>query len=240
MLTHTDSEVRSRLDPRTKLLLVLTITTVVIGGSNQGYMLLAKALISAIPLVLYLMDRRWRTAFWYTAAYLIAFWGEQVLLRRTFGVVHFILVAICMTVLRFMPGFATGAYLMRTTTVSAFLAAMDRMHLPQAITIPLAVTFRFFPTIGEEHSAIQKAMRLRGVRLGGGKPSKMLEYRLIPLIITCVNISDELSAAALTRGLGSPHKRTNICEIGFGPLDWAAFAVCFCSWGLLIFDIFVR
>ena len=32
----------------------------------------------------------------------------------------------------------------------------------------------------------------------------MVEYRLVPLMVSVVKIGDELSAAALTRGLGAP------------------------------------
>lgn len=44
-----ESEVRSLLDPRTKLLLVLTIAMVVIGGSNLGIFGWGKHLLSAVP-----------------------------------------------------------------------------------------------------------------------------------------------------------------------------------------------
>lgn len=46
-------------------------------------------------------------------------------------------------------------------------------------------------------------------------------------MISCVKIGDELSAAALTRGLGAPVKRTNICKIGFGA--WVFFALLLCA-----------
>ena len=55
-------------------------------------------------------------------------------------------------------------------------------------------------------------------------PMKMLEYRVVPLMMSIAKIGEELSAAALTRGLGAPQKRTNICKIGFGPLD--VFSSC--------------
>ena len=51
-------------------------------------------------------------------------------------------------------------------------------------------------------------MRMRGIRIGGKHPGRMLEYRLVPLMISIVKIVDELSADALTRGLGAPGKRT--------------------------------
>ena len=62
-------------------------------------------------------------------------------------------------------------------------------------------------------------MRMRGIRLGGKKTTKILEYRFIPMMICSVKIGEELSAAALTRGLGAPVRRTNICHIGFRVVD---------------------
>ena len=53
----------------------------------------------------------------------------------------------------------------------------------------------------------------------------MIEYRIIPLLFSCVSIGDELSAAAITRGLGAPVTRSNICEIGFKKFDYVAFVV---------------
>lgn len=53
-------------------------------------------------------------------------------------------------------------------------------------------------------------------------PFLMLEYRLVPLMVSVVKIGDELSAAALTRGLGAPVKRTNVCQIGFHVQDLIA------------------
>lgn len=54
----------------------------------------------------------------------------------------------------------------------------------------------------------------------------MLEYRVVPLMTCSVKIGEELSAAALTRGLGAPVKRTNICRIGFHVQDAVIFALC--------------
>ena len=125
-------------------------------------------------------------------------------------------------VLRFMPGIFTGMFLVSTTTVSEFIAAMEKMHITQKITIPLAVMFRFFPTVVEEAGSINKAMSMRDIKFGGTKALQMIEYRVIPL--TCsVKIGQELSAASLTRGLGGPDKRTNICKIGFGWCDALVF-----------------
>ena len=45
------------------------------------------------------------------------------------------------------------------------------------------------------------------------------------LLFSCISIGDELSAAAVTRGLGAPVKRTNVCEIGFHSKDYVVIAV---------------
>lgn len=83
-------------------------------------------------------------------------------------------------------------------------------------------------------SRIRDAMKIRGITTLRS-PIKMLEYRIVPLMVSIAKIGEELSAAALTRGLGAPQKRTNICAIGFGALDifffllsipcWAAFFI---------------
>jgi energy-coupling factor transport system permease protein len=114
-----------------------------------------------------------------------------------------------------------GYFLVSTTTVSDFMAAMRKMHVTEKLAIPLSVMFRFFPTVREEYIAIHDAMRMRGVSLAGGKPLKMLEYRFVPMMMCSLKIGEELSAAALTRGLGSLVKRTNICKIGFHAQDFA-------------------
>ena len=109
------------------------------------------------------------------------------------------------------------------------MAAMERMHVPQKIVIPVSVVFRFFPTVKEEYAAIRDAMKMRGITTFRS-PMKMLEYRVVPLMVSVAKIGEELSAAALTRGLGAPGKRTNICNIGFGPLDIFFFLMAIPCW----------
>ena len=92
--------------------------------------------------------------------------------------------------------------------------------------------FRFFPTVMEEWRAIGDAMKMRGIRLRGGKAGSILEYRLVPMLMCSVKIGEELSAASLTRGLGGPVKRTNVCNIGIHVQD--VFMLLFCFAGLVV------
>ena len=231
----TGSKKGIQLDPRTKLLLLLTITTLMFSTSNEGIMNLVKPLLSLVPFILILSERRFQTAAKYLILYAACFALERVALIWASGLPSFVLLAVTSIMTRFAPGIMMGAYLIASTSVSEFIGAMERMHLTEKIVIPLSVIFRFFPTVSEEYQAIRDAMKMRGITTFRS-PMKMLEYRIVPLMISIAKIGEELSAAALTRGLGAPQKRTNICKIGFGPLDifffllaipcWVGFFIC--------------
>ena len=211
------------LDPRTKLLLLLVISTVMVSGSIEGYAIYPRLLLASLPFILLLQGRRINAAVLYAFLLTASWLAEAFLVYSTEGVVSIVAVMFSGLISRFIPGVVMGYYVMSTTRVSEFICAMERMHMPRAIVIPLAVMFRFFPTIFEEAHSIGDAMRMRGVGLGSGRlmqnPLAMLEYRLVPLLMSTVKIGEELSAASLTRGLGNPVKRTNICRIGFGFQD---------------------
>ena len=209
------------LDPRTKLAVLITIAVFILGGSYEGIMQYYIIVLATIPLLLLSAARKWKGA----VLYILIFGGSLCLemfgLSRLTGVANYIAVAVVGILLRFTPSVVMGYFVVTTTTVSEFVAAMERLHLPQQITIPMShlpqqitipmsVMFRFFPTVAEEWSAIGDAMRMRGVRFGGGKASAILEYRIVPMMICSVKIGEELSQAALTRGLGGPVKRTSV------------------------------
>ena len=222
------------LDPRTKLLMLITVTSLMLSTGNSGVMNIVKPVLSVIPFVLLLTEGRWKTAVKYLALYAVCFALERLAIYELTGLAAFMLMAVCSVMTRFAPGIMMGAFLIASTSVSDFIAAMKRMHISEKIIIPMSVIFRFFPTIGEENSAITDAMRMRGIRIGGKHPGKMIEYRLVPLMISIVKIGDELSAAALTRGLGAPVKRTDICRIGFHAQDIIMIVLCAAAFALTL------
>ncbi|MFR4562590.1 MAG: energy-coupling factor transporter transmembrane component T [Flavonifractor plautii] len=232
--TITESKKGIQLDPRTKLLLLLTITTLMFSTSNEGIMNLIKPLLSLVPFILILSERRFQTAAKYLILYAACFALERVALIWASGLPSFVLLAVTSIMTRFAPGIMMGAYLIASTSVSEFIGAMERMHLTEKIVIPLSVIFRFFPTVSEEYQAIRDAMKMRGIRFGGKNPFLMVEYRLVPLIVSVVKIGDELSAAALTRGLGAPGRRTNLCRIGFHVQDLMAALFCAACFALFL------
>ena len=209
------------LDPRTKLAVIITLVVFALGGTGSSITAVRYAVIavSVLPLVLLITARQYKKAAIFGIFYGLMKTAEILLLPKMSGAVLSLAGMCCMIFVRLSPGLIMGAYLLSSTTVSEFIGAMHRMHVPQQITIPMSVMFRFFPTVLEEFSAVNTAMKMRDIRIGGKNAGKFFEYRLVPLMVCSVNIGSELSAAALTRGLGTKVRRTNICKIGFHMQD---------------------
>lgn len=218
-----------RLDPRSKILLMLCVGLVTILSGQSPVMNILKIVLALLPFVLMLAAGEMRRALICFLSYVACYTAAALLLPRVSGFANLMLSAIVVVITRFLPVIMIAWYAVSTTKVSEFMAATKKMHITQKLVIPLSVVFRFLPTVKEETAAINDAMRMRGVQFGGGKAGDILEYRLVPMMVCCVKIGEELSAAALTRGLGAPVKRTNICRIGFHAADFAAIALCILS-----------
>lgn len=226
------------LDPRTKILLLFTMAVFVLGYMGGEKLQLLTPCFCAMPAIFLASAKKYRTAIIYAVLYIASFLTFLFFGDKTTGVLNFLLLGTCGILARFLPCMMMGAYMVSTTTVSEFTAAMQKMHLSDKIIIPLSVMFRFFPTVIDEFAAINSAMKMRDIRLGGKNFSKMFEYRIVPLMTCCVKIGEELSAAALTRGLGSDTHRTNVCKIGFHIQDIIVITLCVVPLVLLVLMLF--
>ena len=223
------------LDPRTKVQFMAFITTLMFFVYEN---LAMDAAVAIIPLTLLLINRQVRTALIYGGLFALA-----VVAKLTQGmyvlpsVLNMISVLLVAMVIRLFPIFMLGYYIIESTSTDEFVAAMEKWHVPEAFIIPITVVFRFIPTLGEESAAITDAMRMREIQFGTKKfwqnPTALLEYRVIPLMMSVVKIGDELSAAALTRGLGGLKHRTSIAAIGFTAYD---LIIALLSVGLLVWS----
>lgn len=118
----------------------------------------------------------------------------------------------------------TADFFISTTKINELIASLEKIHIPQVIIIPLAVLIRFFPTVKEEWEHIRAAMHMRNIGTGFKEvvfhPVKTIEYMLVPLLFSTVKIGEELSAAALARGIGMEKKRTNLYKVSFNMADY--------------------
>lgn len=100
---------------------------------------------------------------------------------------------------------------LRSMSVSALIAGLQKLHCPKSISLALAIALRFIPTIRQELSQIKDAMKTRGVPLNlvtfVKAPAVTTEYMLIPFMMRCTKVADELAAAAVTRAIENPAPR---------------------------------
>jgi energy-coupling factor transport system permease protein len=210
-----------KLDPRTKLYMILIVSAIVMMSANTPLLWAVRIVMTMIPILLLIAEKRYASALRFFALYAVALILTFYFLSAdSTGVFKALLTGYCGIVVQFMPALITAWYVVRTTKIDEFMSAMQKMHVPDGITISLAVVMRFFPTIKEEYSAICDAMKMRGISLAGGNVFRMVEYRMIPLLFSCVNIGDELSAAAITRGLGGEVTRTSVVELRMNAVDY--------------------
>ncbi len=213
------------LDPRTKLILVIVEATVVLATTGGDELYWFRIFFMVLPFLLLLTAGNYKVIITGLAFLTVVNLVERFYFDEFRGIFASFLLIISMLLLRFLPTYLMGAYVIGSTKISEFKAAMEKIHMPDTITIPMCVMFRFFPTVKDEWTSINSAMKMRGIKLGGGKASEILEYRLVPMLSCCAKIGEELSAAAITRGLGIEKKRTNVCRIGFGIFDYVILGV---------------
>lgn len=218
---------RFHIDPRSKLYLLLLANLMLFFHVS----LVAEVLMSALFLLLFFFTGRLATGLRLTALYgillLLDLWavpraGENPLLN----VVALFSVGIRMMV----PCIITGTYAFSTTTAGELVCALRSMHVPECVIIPCAVVIRFFPTVGEDYRQIRTAMALRGIAEGKAAlllhPVQSLEYILMPLLMNGNNVAQDLSVAALTKGIGLPGQHTSMLELQPTAIDVLYPALC--------------
>jgi energy-coupling factor transporter transmembrane protein EcfT len=142
------------------------------------------------------------------------------------GMLQVMIGSFFMFIRKFFPCAMLGSILISTTRANEFMAAMNRIHIPKKVVIPLTVMLRYFPMVKEDWRHINDAMKMRDVSPSFGglliHPSRTIECLYVPLMMSASKIADELSAAAVTRGIENPKPRTCLQQISFRWID----AIC--------------
>ena len=151
-----DRDIHSLLDPRTKLLLLFTSSIFVVGNAGEKWMVVFYWILVYLPVVLLFAEKEWKAGVVAVVIYIGSYYAQMTLQHD-------------LTMTKILPTVILARYIIKTTRVSEFLTAMNRLHVSDKLTIPISVVFRFFPTIAEEYRSINDAMRMRGVEMGAKK-----------------------------------------------------------------------
>ncbi len=224
------------LDPRMKLLILLLYTTVTFLSVDNYRLIYNYGLI----LVLFFLSKL------YISGIKVCIFVATLLLIGQMGTFipndQFpeIFVLVLDVLQRVSVFFIMGIWMSSKLRVGDFLTSMEKMHIPKGIIITMAVVFRYLPTVKQEFYYIKNTMRLRGIGINAKNimlhPLKTIEYSIVPLVIRCMTIADELSASAMTRGLDLETKRVSYREVKIGIPDiliTCVFAVAIVSGNML-------
>lgn len=217
------------LDPRTKLFLLVTVIISAAMAPSLAYELYLVMLIAVAGMCL----GRIRYSFLSAAVYGI-FYGLTILALNTAdGNLRTTLIAFLSLVHKVYPCGMMAGIVIYTTKVTEFMASMYRIRVPQNLVIPLAVMLRYLPVIREDWRFIKDAMRLRDVSPTPAglitHPAMTLECVYVPMMMSASKTADELSMAAVTRGIENPIPRTCLTRLRLGFPDVFA-AICFFGW----------
>ena len=108
----------------------------------------------------------------------------------------------------------TGSLMLKCTPLRYLIVGLRQLHIPQKLIVAISVTLRYFPAIREEIGHIRDAMKLRNIR-----GFSRLECTVMPLMVSATETAEELSAAAVTRGIENPARKTSAVSLRLMPAD---------------------
>ena len=203
------------LDPRTKLLVAIFFTILVVASRRLAWLLpeglvliaflivigkgraYARWLRLSLPMALFFGAVTWWTSDWKSG------------LMAALALINLVSV--------FFVFFST-------TTPEDLGNSLVKMGLPYPVAFVFSTSLQFVPVIGRKARNVLDAQRARGIPLEPGW-SALRHYPafLGPLLIQAFQLAEELAAAMESRGFGRPG-RTFYREYRMGPADWLTIA----------------
>ena len=220
MLEKNSSTKKLYLDPRTKILLVLYCGTLL----TVKHSFIIEITYFLMVFIISLFTQKKRVYLKFLFAYVFVGVLPFVFIPYVTGATNILFQTLNTIMFMFTPAVFALNILSKTTTVSDSISALRKVKLPDSIVIPVAVLFRFVPTLKEEWECIRRAMKLRGIGVSFigiiKNPIQTLEYVLIPLMTSTAQISEELAAASMCRGLAKGVKRVSVFEVKLSLVDY--------------------
>ena len=235
-----------RLDPRTKLLLlVVYIVALFVAKSWISYSVMLVFLLLSIkisdiplksivhgmkPLVMILVFTGVLNIF-FTAGEgepLVDFWIITIytegLVRAFFMVIRILLLITCTFLLTY-----TTSPIALTDGLESLLSPLKRLRLPvHELSMMMCIALRFIPTLIEETDKIMSAQKARGADFESGKLMervKALIPILVPLFISAFRRADELATAMECRCYQGGEGRTKMKLLRYTLWDFYAFGI---------------
>ena len=234
-----------RLDPRTKLLLlVVYIVALFLAKSFVSYgvvlaFLVAVTLLGRIPfksmtrglkpMLIFILFTGVLNLFYTKGGTLLLdwwifeIWSEGV--KTAFFMVLRIMMLVCGT---FLLTYTTSPIAL-TDALERLLSPLKKLRVPvHELAMMMSIALRFIPTLIEETDKIMSAQKARGADFETGsliRRAKALIPILVPLFVSAFRRADELATAMECRCYHGGDGRTRLKVLRYTRLDLAAFIV---------------
>ncbi len=234
-----------RLDPRTKLLLLIVyIVALFLAKSYASYALVLVFLVGVTvlgkipfkamtrglkPMLIFIIFTAVLNLFYTKGGTLLLdwwifeIWSDGV--RTAFFMVLRIMMLICGT---FLLTYTTSPIAL-TDALERLLNPLKKLHVPvHELAMMMSIALRFIPTLIEETDKIISAQKARGADFETGsiiRRAKALVPILIPLFVSAFRRADELATAMECRCYHGGEGRTRLKVLRYARIDLFAFFV---------------
>ena len=251
-----------RLDPRTKILLVvLFITAVLLAKTVTAYLLLLavltavvllskvgfKALLRGMRPVLMIVAITGLLNLFYTPGKgepLVQFWIMRIYVEGIFATIFMVLRIALLISCTFLLTYTTSPILL-TDGLEKLLGPLKRLGVPiHELAMMMSIALRFIPNLIEETDKIMSAQKARGADFDTGNlmdKAKALVPLLVPLFISAFRRADELAVAMECRCYHGGEGRTRLRQLRMRPADGLALCLgvllCAGTWALGVWGL---
>ena len=234
-----------KLDPRTKILLVvLYITALFTAKSFLAYGLMAlvlavcvrvskvglRALVKGLKPVLFIIVFTGVLNLFFTPGEGILWaWGPLHITSSGLRNAAFMVLRIMLLIMGTSLLTYTTSPISLTDGLERLLNGLKRFHVPvHELTMIMSIALRFIPTLIEETDKIMSAQKARGADFESGnlmEKAKALVPILVPLFISAFRRADELATAMECRCYHGGEGRTKLHVLKYGRRDYTALAL---------------
>ena len=230
-----------RLDPRTKLILVVVyIVALFLAKSYLAYFILIAVIAAAVavskvsfgtiirnlkPLLLILILTVVLNLFYTDGRVLVRFWIFKITAEGITRSIQMLLRIVLLITGTFLLTYTTSPIAL-TDGMELLFSPLKKLHVPvHELAMMMSIALRFIPTLIEEADKIMSAQKARGASFDTGRlaeRAKALVPLLVPLFISAFRRADELAVAMECRCYHGGEGRTRMKVPVMHAQDWLA------------------
>jgi len=210
-------------DVRTLLLLDILIMVFMLISGKPEVTLSSFIVAAAVPVITGLYG----VLVCYTVLFAVLFSYYQLIFHLKLQVFHSaffsVIGIVAFIVQRIIPFMLLGTVIQKQKNISEITMALERMRIPRGIILSIAVMFRYFPAIKGDLFIIIDAMKLKGLytakRAALIHPIRTMEFVLVPMLFKSLKTAEELSCAALIKGIENTGHKTSYFDVRLRAAD---------------------